>query len=173
MRDLQSVCCSDCNLKNHEKTLVSHGIRYRRAPFRLHSYQMLHPQQRWKSLNQGSRRCLDFNWDDAPCFWCAVVCTLWNNFLFHSNRFNMAIKNFYFIFFKYIFTALHLTLMRGKVISGPYMRHFQPVCLASIAASVCLFAETASFQPGQTRLTALAGHLDFEFFQFPIWVFQF
>ena len=168
MRDLQSVCCSDCNLKNHEKTLVSHGIRYRRAPFRLHSYHMLHPQQRWKSLNQGSRRCLDFNWDDAPSCWCAVGCTRWNNFLFHSLG-----SNLHFIFFKYISTALHLTLIRGKVISGPYTRHFQPVCLASIAASVCLFAETASFQPGQTRLTALAGHLDFEFFQFPIWAFQF
>ena len=64
-------------------------------------------------------------------------------------------------------------MIRGKVISGPNMRHFQPVCLASIAASVCLFAETASFQPGQTRLTALAGRLDFEFFQSPILFFQF
>ena len=132
MRDLQSVCCSDCNLKNHEKTLVSHGIRYRRAPFRLHSYQMLHRQQRWKSLNQGSRRCLDFNCDDAPCCWCAVVCTLWNNFLFHSLG-----SNLHFLFFKYISTALHLTLICGKVISGPLHAAFS-ACLPCFYCGFCL-----------------------------------
>ena len=118
-----------------------------------------------------SRRSLDFDWDDAPCCWSALFETIFCFIAWAQHDNQKLLKHF--IFFKYIFTALHLTMIRGKVISGPNMRHFQPVCLASIAASVCLFTETASFQPGQTRLTAPAGHLDFEFFQFPIWAFQF